>query len=188
MEFLISWGRQSMVVLLAAAIPAALAWAILAVRRSEHVPMRSAIASATIDVGLVLSLFAILFVGLRPGPGIPGGWEQWNIVPFRDLILAVRMRPWGLQEAVIGVVGNTLLFVPFGFFVALRYPAVRWTTLALVGLGLGAAIELAQALMGTGRASDITDVITNATGALIGIAAARALSSLGHRGVADPGP
>jgi glycopeptide antibiotics resistance protein len=134
--------------------------------------------SATIDIGLAMSLIAIALVGLRPGPGIPGGFEQWNVVPFRDLARAIDGRPWGLGEAITGVVGNVLLFVPFGLFAALRFPRTSWISIAFVAVVLATAIEVDQALMGTGRASDTTDIVTNAAGAVVGIAAAGSAGSL----------
>jgi hypothetical protein len=72
---------------------------------------------------------------------------------------------------------NTALFVPAGALLVLA--AARWRVLAWVVVPLGlaglaaysVAIELAQLeLASIGRACDVTDVVDNVTGAVIGVA------------------
>lgn len=50
--------------------------------------------------------------------------------------------------------------------------------IAFVAVMLATALEVGQALMGTGRASDTTDIVTNAAGAAVAIAAVRRAMSL----------
>ena len=66
-----------------ALVPAAILWAVLTARRSRTRSVARAAFSAGVDVGLLLSIALICVVGLRPGRGLPGGFEQWNLVPFR---------------------------------------------------------------------------------------------------------
>jgi glycopeptide antibiotics resistance protein len=168
MDHLIDWGRGSVLLFGSASAVAFAVWIALAVRRSRTASRQVAVASAAVDVALVLSLIAIGVAGLRPGIGLPGGFEQWNFVPFRDLARAIDGRPWGLAEAVVGVVGNLVLFVPWGFLCALRFPSRTWRTLLVLTLLMAVGVELWQAVTATGRSSDVTDIVVNTAGGLIG--------------------
>jgi hypothetical protein len=106
MDYLIGWGLATSLLFGAASVLALAALVALALWRSRTASRRVAVASAAVDVALVLALVAIAVAGLRPGLGLPGGFEQWNLVPFRDLARAIDGRPWGLGPAVVGVVGN----------------------------------------------------------------------------------
>jgi hypothetical protein len=64
---------------------------------------------------------------------------------------------------------NVALFVPASFFAALAFRRPL-TTLAVTSVGSG-LIELVQAEGGMGRSCSATDIVANATGALIGVAA-----------------
>ncbi|MGE0582843.1 MAG: VanZ family protein [Steroidobacteraceae bacterium] len=72
----------------------------------------------------------------------------------------------------------------FAFFVlaawfggVLRPDRYRWLALALVAFGV--AIELAQGAMGLGRTAELRDVLADASGIVIGVAAARLIGADG---------
>jgi glycopeptide antibiotics resistance protein len=71
---------------------------------------------------------------------------------------------------------NTLLFVPFGIYLGML---TRWTfrqqVLAIAGLSLG--FELAQYLFALG-VTDVTDLIDNTLGGVVGIGIATVLTKL----------
>ena len=181
MDHLIGWGRDALLLFGVASV-LALAVSVALVRwRSRTASRRVAVTSTAIDVALVLSLVAIGVVGLRPGLGLPGGFEQWNLVPFRDLARAIDGRPWGLEAAVVGIAGNLVLFVPWGFLFALRFRRRSWRTLLLVTLAISAGVELWQALTATGRSSDVTDIVVNTAGGLVGYALGRAVTGASPR-------
>ena len=173
MDYLIGWGRGALLLFGAASILAIVVFVAFALWRSRTASSRVAVASAAVDVALVLSLVAIGLAGLRPGLGLPGGFEQWNLVPFRDLARAIDGRPWGLGPAVVGIVGNLVLFVPWGFLFAFRFRRRSWRTLLVVTLGIAVGVELWQAVTATGRSSDVTDIVVNTAGGLVGYALGR---------------
>lgn len=83
---------------------------------------------------------------------------EWQ--PFRDLRL-------GYGGAARQLLLNVVMTVPFG----LLYPMVRkrrFFATALATLALSFAIELIQPLLPTARTADITDVICNTAGGVIG--------------------
>jgi glycopeptide antibiotics resistance protein len=96
--------------------------------------------------------------------------ERINLVPFRHSGLV----SFDLRNISFDLVGNILLTIPFGFglpFIA----RIRGRHYLWMAFMLGLTIELSQLVMslvvGFGyRGVDITDVLTNATGVLIGYA------------------
>lgn len=181
MTYLVQRGHEAVLVVLAAAIPAAFLWVALTIRRGRTRTVTSAAASAAIDVGLLLSLVLIGIVGLRPGNGFVPGSEQWNGVPFRDLVRALRVWHGSLPQAAADVAVNIVVFVPFGVFVALRFRRTPWWRFLAVTAALSLGIEVWQALSATGRSSDVTDVITNTVGGMLGYLAIRILQAVADR-------
>jgi glycopeptide antibiotics resistance protein len=125
---------------------------------------------------LVWSVVVILLVTLVPANGAPGwiaaaeaqttcSWDYGGPAPEGFWIFA------GGQRVL-----NTALFLPAGFLLALVTARRGRAWAALPGLalllGLSAAIERVQLeLTRLDRACDVTDVVDNATGALIGFGA-----------------
>lgn len=175
MDHLLDWGREGLQLIALALVPVLATWAALASWRSRSLSRAQAATSAGIDVVLLLSLVVIGVLGLRLGRGLPGGFEQWNLVPFRDLARSLDGRPWGLQPAVAGLLANLALFVPFGMAFALRFRNRSWRTLLVLTAAISIGVELWQAVTATGRSSDVTDVVMNTVGGLTGFAMARTL-------------
>lgn len=76
------------------------------------------------------------------------------------------------------VLGNVLVFIPFGAGLALLAKRTSpWLLIALVVLS-SAALESAQYALGVGVA-DVTDVITNGMGGALGVAVVRAVRRVG---------
>lgn len=98
--------------------------------------------------------------------------ENINLVPFETLKLY-----WGLlssgssyyfRQAVINLVGNVVMFIPFGVFVPQIWPSCRkfllfllWAVLVII------SIEVLQYITGLGSC-DIDDFILNFPGMLLG--------------------
>ena len=96
--------------------------------------------------------------------------ERINLVPFRHSGLV----SFNLRNISFDLIGNILLTIPFGFglpFIA----RIRGRHYLWMAFMLGLTIELSQLVMSlvvgfAYRGVDITDVLTNATGVLIGYA------------------
>jgi Glycopeptide antibiotics resistance protein len=87
-----------------------------------------------------------------------------NLVPFIDVLS-------GRGDFVKQVGLNVLMTVPFGFLFPLCYkenPKLSKTLLYCFLMSLG--IELLQPLVNGARSSDITDIITNVFGGMLGYA------------------
>lgn len=65
------------------------------------------------------------------------------------------------------VLVNILLFVPFGIYLGMLAPRLRWGPIAGILTAASLALETAQHLLSVGS-FDLTDVIGNAAGGLVG--------------------
>lgn len=87
-------------------------------------------------------------------------YENMNFIPFVDL---QKGRPLAMREIVL----NIIMLVPFGVLVPL---SKKWGIIRVVSSALlfSVSIELIQPLISSLRAFDVTDIITNTFGALLG--------------------
>lgn len=69
------------------------------------------------------------------------------------------------------LVGNIVLFVPYGALLAVAFRRLPWWAADLIGLGTTLTIELVQPFLE--RSCDLDDIIANTLGAVIGCAAAK---------------
>ncbi|MEG2564112.1 MAG: VanZ family protein [Bacilli bacterium] len=104
----------------------------------------------------ILCLFQI--VTFQDLPSMGGS----NFIPFREILrYSVGSRLFFKQ-----VIGNLLLFVPYGFFVSYYIKPLKPWVVMFLGLISSLSIEITQALIG--RIFDIDDLILNVMGCLIG--------------------
>ena len=93
------------------------------------------------------------------------GFEIFNIVPFRIILKMLFEYPLG--QFLYNVVGNIVLFVPFGLFIYIKYNKNKSKSLlAIFIMTLG--VEFIQGFIPY-RFCDIDDIILNTFGGYIGI-------------------
>lgn len=114
----------------------------------------------------------ILALTIFPIPVEARGWR------FHRLFSNVHFVPFGTIRSQLAfgleysearqLIGNVVLFVPFGFLLPAAVPTRRrlWVTL-VVAAGLSVLIESLQAILPE-HATDVDDVILNTTGAALG--------------------
>lgn len=93
----------------------------------------------------------------------------WEAVPVQrslKLVPFVAAEGYG-ASAVREVAGNVAVFVPFGLGLARLRPRLGWRRITAAAAGLSAGLELAQLVLAVGH-TDLTDVLTNTAGALLG--------------------
>ncbi len=128
-------------------------------------------ALAYVVVLAVVTLLPIHWtLGLLRGPR---NYEP-ELVPFGGIRRGFENSP---VETLAELVGNVLLFVPFGFLLPLLVPAMsRWWRALAAGAAVSLAIEVYQLAWPGVRKASVNDVLTNALGALLGFVALRLIN------------
>jgi glycopeptide antibiotics resistance protein len=85
-----------------------------------------------------------------------------NFVPFREIM----RYSFGSSLFMLNVVGNILMFIPFGFFITYLIKRSNFFLVFFLSLFTTATIEFSQ--LAVGRVVDIDDVILNMVGAILG--------------------
>ncbi len=164
---LIEWAARIVPWLLLALGVIAVAAVPLYLSRARHTSRADAAAWTARD-GFVFAAFVTIlaFTG-RPGLAVDGE-PSVNLRPFSDLFRALDLSRSYVGIAVGNLLGNVLLFLPLGLALALRYRGIGLLGSVAVGAGLSFAVEAWQAVSGTGRNADVTDVLMNTLGVAIG--------------------
>jgi len=128
-------------------------------------------------IAAVLLLLGWLVVAavmtLTPAHPLPGQVVTDNATPL--LTIRIYLDNLGSPFWVGQLIGNLVLFLPFGLFGPVAVPALRrWWLVILVALAISAGIETAQ-LWIPDRSADVDDVIVNVTGAMFGFVAYRVI-------------
>lgn len=127
------------------------------------------IAKIALLIIYLASLSYGLFFAERFGRTMEHG--SYNIVPFHEISRYLRYADQlGWEIVAVNLLGNIILFLPFGFLVPSLLPRNdKKHPLAITGLGLlfSAAVEVLQYLTAVGTA-DVDDVILNTIGGFLG--------------------
>ena len=114
---------------------------------------------------IVLWKLEIPFVGT-------GAERQVKLIPFVATAQAGESDP-------LEVVANVFLFVPFGVYLRLLSPSCRtWVPIAVIA-GASIGLEVTQYGLAVGR-SDVSDVVANTVGGLVGLGLVRAADQWFH--------
>jgi len=111
-------------------------------------------------VYLVLLTWTVLWKLELPWAG-EAGWRIVKLVPFVATSSAGASTPFD-------VVANLALFVPLGLYLGLLVPSWRWWKVACAAAAASLGLEVAQYVLAVGS-SDLTDVVVNTAGALLGL-------------------
>jgi len=148
-------------------LPLALAVAVVrAFRRDADRPLRAALPSVAAEMFLLAVLGLILVATLQPQLGFFELSPWIELRPFHDLLTATTDA--GRSAAVAIIAGNLVLFTLFGFAVALQRGRGRFALFAAIIIGMAIALEVGQAVLGTGRPSDVTAVLARVIGGSFG--------------------
>lgn len=123
--------------------------------------------SEILNLYLFLSILFIISLTLFPirlGYKFEG-FEIFNIVPFKIIIKMLFEYPLG--QFIYNVIGNIVLFIPFGFFIYIKFEKNKTKTLLAVFI-MTLGVEFIQGFIPY-RFCDIDDIILNTFGGYIGI-------------------
>ncbi|WP_307794911.1 VanZ family protein [Alkalihalobacillus sp. BA299] len=137
---------------------------------SAHQKIRT-VAFVLLFIYLCLLFYVTLFAwnyGASLGPEGPGG-RNFNLTPFRS-IYRISVFSQDIMDPIIILLGNVMLFVPFGFLLPFMFKHVQKVMIKAVFICCVSSlfIEVCQFLF-TYRVSNVDDVILNTFGGLIGV-------------------
>lgn len=96
----------------------------------------------------------------------------YNLVPFTEIF----RYKIGTTSFYLNVIGNIVIFIPFGYFISTYIKPKRILPILLVSVISSATVEFVQICIG--RSFDVDDIILNAVGAIIGFLVYVALNAI----------
>lgn len=90
------------------------------------------------------------------------GWSSSNFIPFKEMF----RYSFGSKLFIKNVLGNIIMFIPYGFFVSYYLKLKKPLSAFLLILLVSSSIETTQLLIG--RVFDIDDIILNVIGGMLG--------------------
>ena len=116
---------------------------------------------------------------LVPQPGYVTAALMGHTAPYFDvsgLSRRVSLIPFSQLDSLFNILGNIVMFLPFGFFAALLWRGFGWRRSVLLSFAVTAFIECWQLFVG--RRFDVDDMIFNALGVFGGFLLGAALQLL----------
>lgn len=98
-----------------------------------------------------------------------------NYVPFKEMF----RYEFGTRLFYKNIIGNILLFLPFGLFVSSYIKRIKLRTILILTLISSLSIEFTQMMIG--RVFDIDDIILNVVGGILGFLLYKLLHSISKR-------
>ena len=102
-------------------------------------------------------------------------WSSNNFIPFKEIF----RYDFGSRLFIKNVVGNAVLFLPFGFFVSYYLKSQNGFLPFVLTLIASISIETVQMLIG--RVFDIDDILLNLVGGMLGFLIYYLLSKLSKK-------
>lgn len=121
-------------------------------------------------LGFVIYIMCLFYVVTFQD--VDASWSTSNFVPFKEMF----RYSFGSRLFIKNVLGNLLMFVPFGFFTAYILKASKARLIIFLTLLTSVTIEITQAIIG--RVFDIDDILLNIVGGLIGYIIYRILNKI----------
>lgn len=112
-------------------------------------------------LNLLFIIYALLLYRLLTNAELNSS-SGMNLVPFQEIL----RYPFGSSGFNKNVIGNILIFIPFGYFVSSYIKASKISHILIVSVTTSLVVEFVQKYIG--RSFDIDDILLNVTGAIIG--------------------
>lgn len=120
----------------------------------------------------MLVVYTVFVLVITLSPQMPGSGFVSRLVTRVLASLHARGMFEFVDFLVVEFLGNILMFVPLGVFVALLISRRHWWVLLFAGTLFSGFIELGQLLLLPDRVPEMRDLISNSTGFILGAIAA----------------
>ncbi|WP_427126720.1 VanZ family protein [Priestia megaterium] len=132
----------------------------------------------SINVLFLVSILFIIRLTMFPESSLEIGEGKGgiNLVPFFTISDLLFHHSFG--DFILNNIGNVVLFLPFGFFLPMRFKKIdNFSKSLLVGMLFSVSIEIVQIFM-PNRWTDIDDVLLNTLGTGVGYSLFKALNKI----------
>jgi glycopeptide antibiotics resistance protein len=171
-DALLRWVAATSALALGTVFVICLAGAVVFAWRRRRLSLRDALTETGSETLLAVSV-ALIVIATLLTPQLPGAAQRTILLePFWDLREALAGRQV-LARAVAEMIGNVLLFIPLGVAIVMRWPSLGLGAAVGAAVAISLVVEIGQAILAGGRMTDVTDVLMNGIGALIGALAIR---------------
>lgn len=121
-------------------------------------------------LNLVFIIYALILYKLLTNT--EGASSGLNFIPFKEIL----RYKFGTTLFYYNVIGNIVIFIPFGYFVSRHVKAKHASHILILTAIISGTVEIVQ--YNIGRAFDIDDIILNVFGSLLGFLLYVALSAI----------
>ena len=122
-------------------------------------------------LNLLFIIYILLLFELLTGTENNSG-SGMNLVPFSEIL----RYPIGSKMFIYNVLGNILLFVPFGYFVSRYIKGKSLYQIFIISFITSLTVEILQVKLG--RSFDVDDILLNVIGGLVGYLVYKMLNSI----------
>ncbi|NCI74083.1 VanZ family protein [Clostridium botulinum] len=140
-------------------------------KKREFLDVKFKINEKIFILGFILSLLFILSITIGNNPPIrfqDVAWRSINIKPFAGVYMQYLLAVDGDIYSIINLFGNILVFVPWGFFLAAYYKEDKNEKFKILIIAILTSFLIETIQLFVGRCADITDIIFNTIGVLLG--------------------
>ena len=140
-------------------------------KKRELSDVKYKITEKIFTLGFILSLMFILSITIGNNSPLKfqnATWQNINIRPFEGIYMQYVLGINGDIYSIINLFGNILIFIPWGFFLAVYYKENKNEKFRILIIALLTSFSIETIQLFSGRCADITDIILNTIGVLLG--------------------
>lgn len=137
-------------------------------KNGRHEALKKFIGVVLFIIYMIIMIYILFFMEWRSRSA--GGELRYNAIPFHEIKrYLTNTRTIGLYMVCLNIVGNVVIFMPFGALVTFFMRKSRCVVpkVILISAAFSCAIELTQLFTRVGSC-DVDDVILNTLGGFIG--------------------
>ncbi|ACL76999.1 VanZ family protein [Ruminiclostridium cellulolyticum] len=140
-------------------------------KKRELLNVEYRITEKIFTLGFILSLMFILSITIGNNPPLKFQnvtWQNISVRPFEGVYMQYVLGVNGNIYSIINLFGNILIFAPWGFFLAAYYKENKNEKFKILLIAFLTSFSIETIQLFSGRSADITDIILNTIGVLLG--------------------
>lgn len=140
-------------------------------KKSEILNVKYNLTEKIFTLGFIVSLLFILSITIGNNSGLrlqDATLKNINIIPFSGVYMQYILSTDGDIYSIINLFGNILVCIPWGFFLAVYFKETKNEKIKILIISILTSFSIETIQLFVGRSADITDIILNTIGVLLG--------------------